>query len=141
MRTLDSYKEHTVLEHYRTNEEYLRTYIASYSGPRLLSYRKWLPVIEKFRQTGRLLDVGCGPGHFVREAKLTGWDATGLEVSPLEVQYGRSELGVNIIQGTVEENVPEGDFDIVTFWDVLEHLSDPISALKTTARILLSPLP
>ncbi len=85
----------------------------------------------------RLLDAGCGPGFFVRAAREAGFDAAGVEVSQYAVDFARRELGADVRQGTVSANdLPPGPFDVVTLWDVIEHLPDPLAALRAATRVL-----
>lgn len=85
----------------------------------------------------RLLDAGCGPGYFVRAARDAGFDACGVEVSRYAVEFARRELGVDVRHGTVPgADLPAGRFDVVTMWDVIEHLPDPLAALRAVAEVL-----
>ena len=86
---------------------------------------------------GRLLDVGCAGGFFVKAAGDAGWAAEGLEISRHLCQFGRDALGVSITQGTLER-APflEQSFDVITFWDVLEHVADPSGTLDRAKRLL-----
>lgn len=79
----------------------------------------------------RLLDIGAGFGHFVKLA-CKEYAACGLEISPAAAAWGRRELGVNIITGGLDCSASEltQPFDVVTLWDVIEHLEDPRSALQ-----------
>ena len=89
---------------------------------------------------GRLLDVGCGIGFFVAEmqARFPGWESHGYEISPAAVRYGREQLGIaNLHAGRVEDaGFPAGSFDLITLWDVLEHLRDPDPLLRHMAGLL-----
>lgn len=86
----------------------------------------------------RVLDVGCGLGYFVRHAQEHGAEAYGCELSPAAVRYARERLGLKTVrQGPVEELDYEPDsFDLITLWDVIEHLTDPLP-LVTALRGLL----
>ncbi|MEA3335015.1 MAG: methyltransferase domain-containing protein [Chloroflexota bacterium] len=85
----------------------------------------------------RLLDVGCGAGYFLDAARQAGWDVQGVELSVASVQVGRQELGLNIIQGTLERaDLPNDCFDVVTMFEVLEHMVAPGRALAEAHRIL-----
>jgi SAM-dependent methyltransferase len=89
---------------------------------------------------GRALDVGCAAGYFLRVLAEDGWDVAGVEVSPFVAAFARERYGLSTIRvGTLEEaNFPPSSFDLVTFWDVIEHLPDPRSVLRK-ARSLLRP--
>jgi SAM-dependent methyltransferase len=82
---------------------------------------------------GRLLDMGCGLGFFLQAmASYTNWEAYGCEISPAAVRYARDTLGLpNIICGRLEEvDLTHNTFDIITLWDVLEHLLQPDPLLR-----------
>jgi 2-polyprenyl-3-methyl-5-hydroxy-6-metoxy-1,4-benzoquinol methylase len=77
---------------------------------------------------GRLLDVGCGLGYFVKRAgDVPGWEAYGYEISPHAVAFARQTLGLsNVFCGKVESSdFAPGSFDVITLWDVIEHIPDP----------------
>jgi SAM-dependent methyltransferase len=86
--------------------------------------------------SGRLLDVGSSFGHFLKAIGGT-CDARGLELSPDAVEWSRREFGVTSKAGSLY-TLPaayDGQFEVITFWDVVEHLEDPrtaLSALRST---------
>ncbi len=94
-------------------------------------------MVTRFKQSGRMLDVGCATGVFLQWFQAGGsWDLYGLELSEGAARVARA-AGLNVFIGQLEEAAyPENYFDVVTFWDVLEHISDPRSALLETRRIL-----
>jgi SAM-dependent methyltransferase len=84
-------------------------------------------------RSGRLLDMGCGLGFFVKAMGAhPAWETHGCEISPAAVRYGVGQLGIaNLHLGRVEDaSFPAGSFDLVTLWDVLEHLRDPDPLLR-----------
>lgn len=88
---------------------------------------------------GRLLDVGCGLGYFVKFASgEPGWEVYGSEISVPAAQFARKNLGLkNIFSGrAAEAGFKENFFDIITLWDVLEHISDPHPLLKYLSGLL-----
>ncbi len=98
-----------------------------------------LAIVRRFRSSGRLLDVGCGAGFFVREASREGFSAEGIEFSHDAVEFGRREGAGNLTEGDfLDAHYTEGSFDIVTLWHVLEHLPRPVATLKKI-RGLLAP--
>jgi 2-polyprenyl-3-methyl-5-hydroxy-6-metoxy-1,4-benzoquinol methylase len=127
-----------ILETYEAVEDPL--YVEEREG-RVLTFERHLRPLE--RLTGspngrKLLDVGAYTGVFVEIAARHGWDAWGVEPSRWAVSEAQSQ-GLNVIQGTVgTADLPKGAFDVVTMWDVIEHLTDPLSALQG-AHDLLKP--
>jgi 2-polyprenyl-3-methyl-5-hydroxy-6-metoxy-1,4-benzoquinol methylase len=90
-------------------------------------------------KSGKLLDVGCGLGYFVKHvSKHPGWEVYGCEISERAVDFAKSKLGLsNVAAGKIEEaNFPEGFFDLITLWDVIEHIPDPDSFLAKIRKLL-----
>lgn len=89
------------------------------------------------RSGGRLLDVGANVGSFVREA-MERFETIGLEPSKAAVAWGRAHLGSALEVGSIAEENPAyvGRFDVVTLFDVIEHLDDPAAALRQCRRYL-----
>jgi SAM-dependent methyltransferase len=86
----------------------------------------------------RLLDVGCGTGWFLECAKEAGFDVSGLELGRELAEFTSDRLGIEVWNKPLSE-MPIGDpFDVITLFDVLEHVPDP---KETLARIygLLKP--
>lgn len=85
---------------------------------------------------GKLLDIGAATGFFIAIAKKRGFDVTGIELSDFAARKGR-ENGLNVITGDLLDiNFEPGSFDIVTMFDVLEHVPDPKKLIKEVSRIL-----
>jgi SAM-dependent methyltransferase len=80
---------------------------------------------------GRLLDVGCATGLFVAAARDAGWAATGIDASAWAVARAAERCPqATFRQGLVDHlDFPAGSFDVVTLWDVLEHVPQPLPAL------------
>lgn len=81
---------------------------------------------NKPRNGGRILDFGSGWGFFLAVAKEYGWDTYGLEPLPATAVYARATFGLNIITDTLHENTfPQDFFDVITSFQVFEHLPYP----------------
>ena len=96
---------------------------------------------EKFitGKSGKLLDVGCGLGYFVKYASdFPGWEIFGYEISEPAVRFAENNLKLkNVFCGRVEESkFPAKHFDIITLWDVIEHIPDPAPLLSYLYSIL-----
>lgn len=86
---------------------------------------------------GRLLDVGTGFGFFLKLARDAGWHALGVDVDDLAVRYARARLGVDARAGALEaQGFADASFDLVTFWNVLECMPEPLPALREARRLL-----
>ncbi|MDR3153927.1 MAG: class I SAM-dependent methyltransferase [Deltaproteobacteria bacterium] len=79
---------------------------------------------------GSLLDMGAGNGSFARTARSLGWKATALELNSQSAESMRND-GLQVIVKPLElADLPPASFDLITFWEVLEHLSEPRQALS-----------
>jgi 2-polyprenyl-3-methyl-5-hydroxy-6-metoxy-1,4-benzoquinol methylase len=114
------------------------SYASKLFGARAQSeYRRTLRRLERYRQTGRLLDLGCNVGGFLLAAREAGWTPTGIEPSAPVARYGREHHGLEVIANTIERvNLPGGAFDVVYSNAVLEHLPSPRSVLSEVWRVL-----
>ncbi len=84
----------------------------------------------------RLLDAGCGSGYFVYAAQQLGYQAEGLEIDPKACAQARSH-GLTVHQGSFPDTgLESGGFNEITLSHVLEHLHDPVGALREAFRIL-----
>jgi 2-polyprenyl-3-methyl-5-hydroxy-6-metoxy-1,4-benzoquinol methylase len=94
-------------------------------------------ILPRSRPHASLLDVGCGNGEFMRAAREAGLDAEGFDVSEAAAEFCRGR-GLTARAGDFQQATFERKFDVITFWDVLEHLLEPVAALQK-ARSLLAP--
>lgn len=100
------------------------------------SYNKLLDHFEKFRKHNRILDAGCGRGWFLDEAAKRGWEVFGSEYSPKAVELCRSR-GIKMHAGSlVEEAFDTGAFDVITSFEVLEHMNTPNREMQLFHRFL-----
>lgn len=117
-----------------------RTVSGAYCVDAAVSGVDFVPVLTALRSfisMGRLLDVGCGTGLFMKAALRAGWDAYGVEPSPYAFGKAARDLGERVKLGTVEEaRFPAGYFDAVTAWYVLEHVRRPMQLLAEIHRML-----
>ena len=124
-----------ILDRYREVED--TEYLAEESERRELF--KWaLGQIPDATDGGRLLEFGSNVGLLLSEAERSGWLATGFEPSEWAVTRGRDLFGVDLRQGTVESAEVAAKADVVAMFDVLEHLSDPMAALRRVAGLCSS---
>jgi 2-polyprenyl-3-methyl-5-hydroxy-6-metoxy-1,4-benzoquinol methylase len=124
-----------------TQEELIKHY-EGYSRNDYLSpitvkrYHELLDEFEKYKKTGKILDVGCGIGLFLVEAKKRGWEVHGTEFTDKAIEICK---GKNIImrQGKLDPGwFNEGMFDVVVSFEVIEHINNPIEEIKNINKIL-----
>ncbi len=96
-----------------------------------------LSEVRPFLKGDRWLDVGCSSGAFVAEARRAGINAEGTELAQEAVDEAVA-AGLPVRQGPIESVGEDGEFDVVTAFDVLEHVADP-AAFMHNARRLLKP--
>lgn len=89
------------------------------------------------RRKGRILDVGCGYGFFLREMASRGWQVEGIEISGAGRQYALERWGLNVYSRPLEELAfSKNRFDAITLFYVIEHVADPIHLLAEVRRVL-----
>jgi 2-polyprenyl-3-methyl-5-hydroxy-6-metoxy-1,4-benzoquinol methylase len=93
--------------------------------------------IESRTRVGRLLDVGCGCGFFLRAAAERGWSVAGFDASQWAATHVRQTFGIDVRTGQLDTaGIPEGSYDVVTLWSTLEHVPDPWATLERVATFL-----
>ncbi len=97
-----------------------------------------LDQMDRFHRSGsRLFEVGAHVGLFLAEAADHGWKATGIEPSAWAVAEGSSRFGVSLRQGAIETlRIRKDSTDALVLLDVLEHLVDPVAALRRLQPML-----
>lgn len=124
-----------------SSESYYQRYrdgIASSCGHGYMQARK-VGKLNSLSVGARLLDVGCGTGEFLRAAIEAGWEGMGIDVSEAASEFARSNYGIEVITGDLREiGLPPSSFDVVTLWEVLEHMSSPTRCLAEINRILVA---
>jgi 2-polyprenyl-3-methyl-5-hydroxy-6-metoxy-1,4-benzoquinol methylase len=119
-------------------EKYYKNYgINNYLSPITINrYNQILDKLEVYRKTNKLLDVGCGIGFFLVEAKKRGWEVYGTERSEASAKIC-AEKGILIQNGILNsENYSPESFDVITSFEVIEHINNPIPDLRNFHTIL-----
>lgn len=122
--------------------QYGKTYIEDFPHIQEMG-RKRLEQIRRISPTpGRLLDVGCAYGPFLKTALEQGYDACGLEISSDAVDYIKKEFrDIQVQQGDLNDRKTrdlfrKGEFDVVSLWYVIEHFSDLSEILPHLSDLL-----
>jgi SAM-dependent methyltransferase len=100
-------------------------------------YERGLSLVEARRPPGRLLDVGCAFGAFLELAAGRGWKVSGVEISPYSSRYAREVRGLDVFTGDLADApFAAGEFDLVTLWDVIEHVRRARRTVERAAQLL-----
>lgn len=117
-------------------EDILKSHYENYPVSGIVSpitksrYEELLDLLEPFRKTGRILDIGCGEGFFLESAKKRGWDVHGTEFSSVYIPICKAK-GISMEYGRLDiSNYPEGSFDVITWFEVIEHINRPNEELE-----------
>ena len=93
-------------------------------------------VIVPFKNNGKILDIGCGSGVFLKEMNDLGWDSYGVDIDKLATEYANS-IGLKVFWGEISDaHYPAEFFDVVTIKSTIEHLHNPFVVLNEVNRIL-----
>jgi 2-polyprenyl-3-methyl-5-hydroxy-6-metoxy-1,4-benzoquinol methylase len=130
------YNSGEILSKYEAVEDPL--YVEEREG-RVLTFERHLRPLEKIAPPGngrRLLDVGCHVGVFVEIAARHGWDAWGVEPSHWAAAQAQ-QAGLQVVEGTLSTvGFEDASFDVITMWDVIEHVECPSTEVRQAFRLL-----
>ncbi len=99
-------------------------------------YHEILDKLEPYRKTNKLLDVGCGIGYFLEEAKHRGWEVYGTEYMDDAIEICEKK-GITMFKGKLDSNMFDKEsFDVITSFEVIEHINNPIEEVMHI-RVLL----
>jgi len=95
-------------------------------------FSRYFRLMNSYFLTGRVLDIGCGIGSFMYAAKKNGWQAFGVDIGPA-ISIAK-EHNLSVVKGRLQEaSFPENYFDVVSMFDVIEHICD-LNQLMATIR-------
>jgi SAM-dependent methyltransferase len=94
--------------------------------------------VESCVRPGRMLDVGSGDGSFCHHMARHGWDATGVDPSPAAIARARrAASGARFVRGSLDDYAGRpGGLDLITMWQVLEHIGEPRPQLRRCCELL-----
>lgn len=120
-----------------SSEERISKYLQD-KRSRLRKNRRKLKLLEKIQGgKGRILDIGCGLGLFVKNASDVGWIAYGVDFDRDLVEYGKKTFNINLHCGMLEKaKFPSEYFNVITMFNLLDHIREPVVFLKEVGRIL-----
>jgi len=101
-------------------------------------YRRY-SLIDRYKKGGRILDVGCSNGAFLTFMETRGWDVYGLDNSRGAIEIAAQHHGNRVTCAVLPEaDYPSDYFDVVSLFEVFEHISEPSAYLEEIYRILKS---
>lgn len=113
------------------DEEYIKT-----EQYRKILLHQHLRRVEKYIERGKILDIGCFAGYFLEIAKEQGWKAYGIEPSKWARAIAKKK-NLQVIGDDIETiELAKNQYDVITMWDVIEHLPDTSAILKKCHRSL-----
>jgi SAM-dependent methyltransferase len=105
--------------------------------PNRLNDQSKVELIKRWCSRGALLDVGCALGGFLAVANEQGFEVEGVEIAEYAAQQARTRLHIKVSNSDIySAELASESYDVITMWDVIEHLTDPNLALEKIARAL-----
>ena len=107
------------------------------ADPSATLYIRCLETLEHLTSGRRVLDVGAGLGVFMKIASERGWQVEGIEISPYGSQFITKNYGFRVSDKSISaSSYPGSSFDLITFWDVIEHVDAPKENLQKAHELL-----
>ena len=123
--------------YFKRGNKYLTANEAESRNRNLDNDMQKINIIKKYKESGVLLDVGCAMGDFLYLARQEGFEVAGVEISTSCTDYVKNKLGIDVHGGDLlSAQLPSSTYDVVTLWDVIEHLRNPLETLNETYRIM-----
>ena len=108
--------------------------------PMVPTFKTYLERIGRYTAPGegkKMLDVGAATGFFLNLAREAGWETAGIEPSVSAAQLAREQKKLDVRAGLLEPGVyAPGSFDVITLWDVIEHVPDPVGFSRLVHDLL-----
>jgi len=98
-------------------------------------FERYLKLFEKTSKNKTIMDIGCATGYFLDRAKERGWKTYGVEISKFAADEAESR-GHTVYVGELPKLNIEEKVDVVTMWDVLEHVDNPRAYLEAAYEML-----
>lgn len=114
----------------------LTLFSKAYAIARSFSLCKKHSLISKFKQPGKILDIGCGTGEFLKFMKHKSWEVTGIEPADSPRAFARNNYALEVYDEQKLDDLPPNHFDVITLWHVLEHVTRLDVRMRQIKRLL-----
>ncbi|MFN3403899.1 MAG: class I SAM-dependent methyltransferase [Cytophagaceae bacterium] len=96
-----------------------------------------IKLIQKYKSGGNILDIGCANGFFLEVARDKGFNPFGIEISEYSARLAAQKFGKDkIFNGVLEEAKFPEPMEVITMFDLIEHVYDPVDLLKRAKALL-----
>jgi len=118
---------------------YERDYFQYKGEEKIVNAHRRLFVIEKrVPEKGRILDIGCAGGFFLKVARERGWQPYGLELAVAAAEFARTQFRLDVKTGDFETvDLPKNFYNVITAWDVIEHILNPVRFIEKVKKLLV----
>lgn len=123
--TYENYKDEKVTEAVREGNNWVK----------IQRHKLRIKFIKKYMPGGDLFDLGAGWGHFMLAAKEMGYQVYGIEISEQPYLYSKNDLQLPVDHIDFFEMKEDRKFDVVTLWDVLEHIDEADKFVEKISRV------
>jgi len=119
------------------DQSFIRNHFIDAAAYHIPYWQRMVRVVQKYKQSGNLLDIGCGNGAFLKVARSAGFHVFGQDISDYFVEYNQNENQIFVYNGELDQlNLAEETFDVITCFDVIEHHRNPKALLSEVKRLL-----
>ncbi|MFX1592158.1 MAG: class I SAM-dependent methyltransferase, partial [Promethearchaeota archaeon] len=123
------------IENKYDDKKYFKGYLSNYKEF-IKIFNQMLNLIEKYKNPGKILDIGCGLGLFLYLAKKRGWEVSGIEISKFASNFAKNKLKLNVINSDNLDIFQDNFFDVIVVNHVLEHIKNPLLILRQIEKKL-----
>ena len=118
-------------------KQYGKTYLDDFDNIKKMSDIR-VKIIQKYKKTGSLLDVGCAYGPFLKASSEAGFISSGMDISEDAVTYVKNILDIDAVKCDFSspELKPDRNYDALTMWYVIEHFRNPEEVIEKVKSVL-----